>query len=93
MTIVEKIKMFEGKKAFVTGISKAFEAHKTGIEFIEYEVYQKVVDDCTYFKEYVVVTFNGGGKSVRNVGGNSHTANFREIGKLIDGGYYDEVRD
>jgi hypothetical protein len=45
----------------------------------------------TWYTEFAVVTFVGGGKSVRVISGNSNNTNFREIGKLIDGGYYDEV--
>lgn len=99
MTITEKIEMYKGKAAFVRDVSKAFEArsHKTGVERVEYEVYSKVfsgdTEENTCFAEYLVVTFVGGGKSVRSANGNSNIANFREIGKLIEGGYYDEVRD
>jgi hypothetical protein len=61
---------------------------------IDYEVYKKEInEDTTYFAEYIIVNFFGGNKSVRLVNGNSCTANFREIGKLLDGGYYEEVRD
>jgi hypothetical protein len=38
-----------------------------------------------------VVKFIGGGKCVRFVSGNSNTANFRVIGEMLDGGYYDEI--
>jgi hypothetical protein len=47
--------------------------------------------ESVYYTEFVVVTFTSGTISVRNISGNSNNANFREIGKLIDGGYYDEV--
>lgn len=96
MTIEEKIKMYSGKKAFVDKLSLAFqsEINKTGVVAIDYEVYCKEINPTTtYFAEYLVVNFVGGGKSVRSANGNSHNANFRELGKLIDGGYYDEVRD
>ena len=96
MTINEKIEMYKGKRAFVDQVSKAFqsEINKTGVVAVDYEVYCKEIKpEVIYFAEYIIVTFVGGGKSVRTVNGNSHNANFREIGKLIDGGYYDEVRD
>jgi hypothetical protein len=90
MTINEKIEMYKNKKAFIDDISKAFEvrSEKTGIVSIEYEVYSK--ED--YVTEYLVVNFVGGAKSVRCANGNSHSANYQEIGKLIDGGYYTELR-
>jgi hypothetical protein len=94
MTIAEKIEMYKGKKAFVSAVSKAFEAYsaKTGVESVAYEVYRKTDDNRDYFIEYLVITFVGGGKSVRSANGNSLNANFSEIGKLIDGGYYEEIR-
>lgn len=95
MTITEKIEMYKGKKAFIKNVSKAFEATPriSSVTSIDYEVYKKEIDkDITYFAEYIIVNFFGGGKSVRQVNGNSCTANFREIGKLLDGGYYEENR-
>lgn len=95
MTITEKIEMYKGKKAFIKNISKAFEVTPriSSVTSIDYEVYRKEIDkDITYFAEYIIVNFFGGGKSVRLVNGNSCTANFREIGKLLDGGYYEENR-
>jgi hypothetical protein len=97
MTRAEKIKMFKEKKAFIANISKAFESRPAGssIESVRYEVYNKWIPDhnVDYFAEYIVVTFVGGGRSVKIVNGNSNTANFRAIGTLLDGGYYDEVAD
>lgn len=95
MTITEKIEMYKGKKAFIKNVSKAFEVTPriSSVTSIDYEVYKKEIDkDITYFAEYIIVNFFGGGKSVRLVNGNSCTANFREIGKLLDGGYYEENR-
>ena len=92
MTIIKKIEMYRDKKVFVDNISKAFEASAgSSVVKIDYEVYEKDFCGETLFQEFLVVTFRGGAKSVRNANGNSNTANFRELGKLIDGGYYDEV--
>jgi hypothetical protein len=94
MTINEKLEMFRGKKAFIDSINKAFETRPAGssVSSVEYEVYRlDLKDDVTYFTEYLVVTFFGGGKTVRVANGNSNTANFRALGTLVDGGYYDEV--
>lgn len=89
---------FKNKKAFVNNINAAFQLRPRthSVAKIEYELYSKQitnehVTNHTYYQEYLVVTFNGGAKSVRSANGNSNTANFREIGKLIDGGYYDEM--
>ncbi len=96
ITIEEKIKMFKDKKAFIDNISKAFETRPrvSSVDSISYEVYRKEIDEeHTYFAEYLVVNFFGGGLSVTIANGNSNTANFRALGNLIDGGYYTEVRE
>lgn len=96
MTVAEKIEMFKNKQNFVDTISSAFQNNPKGtsVESISYEVYQKELENLgTYFCEWIVVHFVGGAISVRSVNGNSNHANFRAIGQLIDGGYYDEVPD
>lgn len=94
MTISEKLEMYKGKKSFIEGIGNVFKTIPSGssVSSVEYEVYRlDLKDDITYFTEYLTVTFFGGGKCVRVVNGNSNTANFRALGTLVEGGYYDEV--
>ena len=93
MTITEKIEMYKRKKAFVDDISNVLgiRAHRMGIMYVDYEVHRKTDDNRDYFVESVVVVYDGGGEAVRCVNGNSNYANYVEIGKLLDGGYYDEV--
>ena len=99
MTVEEKLEMYKGKKAFIDSISRVFEENNTNssVVSVNYEVYHKEVvrDENTYqsYREFVVVNYVGGGKSVKTVSGNSNTANFRVIGTMLDGGYYDEVQD
>lgn len=96
MTIEERIEMYKRKKVFIDSISKALEDEDCNISVVkvDYEVYSKQHPNCdnNYYSEFIVVTFFGGAKSVINVSGNSNYANFRAIGELIDGGYYDQVR-
>lgn len=98
MTVEKNNKVYQEKKAFIDGLNAAFQIKPRthSVESVAYELYSKqitneYVTDHTYYQEYLVVTFNGGAISVRNINGNSDTANFRELGKLIDGGYYSEV--
>lgn len=94
MTINEKLEMYRGKKAFIDELNKAFEIRPAGssVSSVEYEVYRiDLENDVTYFAEYLVVTFFGGGKCVRVANGNSNTTNFRVLGTLVEGGYYDEL--
>lgn len=91
-----KQEMYKEKKTFINNISKVFEARPAGsaIKTINYEVYYKPIvrDDCTYhhYIEFVIITFVGGGKSVKVVTGNSNTANFSALGSMLNGGYYEE---
>lgn len=93
MTIEEKITMYKRKKAFVDDISNVLvmRDHRIGIMYVDYEVYRKTDDNRDYFVEFVVVVYDGGGEAVRCVNGNSNYANYIEIGKLLAGGYYDEI--
>lgn len=95
LTRDQKMQMYRGKKRFIDHISKVFEDESlmSNVERVDYEVYSKLSPDGhdTWYTEFAVVTFVGGGKSVRVISGNSNNANFREIAKLIDGGYYDEL--
>jgi hypothetical protein len=95
LTMDQRMHMYRGKKQFINHISKVFEDEylMSNVERVDYEVYSKLSPDGhdTWYTEFAVVTFVGGGKSVRVISGNSNNTNFREIGKLIDGGYYDEV--
>jgi hypothetical protein len=96
MTKQEKIAMYNEKRAFVKNISKVFETKPAGssVESLDYEVYEKEIarDENIYREivEFVIVHFFGGGKSVKVVTGNSNTANFRVLGTMLNGGYYDE---
>jgi hypothetical protein len=94
MTVEERTKMYKDKKTFIDNISRALELSNTTVMRVDYEVYSRYNPeyDTTYYAEFAVVTFTGGAKSVRTISGNSDSANFREIGKLLDGGYYDENR-
>lgn len=98
MTIEEKIQMYKRKNAFIESLNEAFQTRPSGstVESVVYEVFKKDVtfEDriVTYFQEWLVVNFFGGGRSVRSANGNSNIANFRALGSLVEGGYYDEVR-
>jgi hypothetical protein len=96
LTLEQRMHMYKGKKLFVEGISKVFKIKSlnSNVKKVEYEVYSRVSrmdGESIYYSEFIIVTFTSGAISVRNVSGNSNNTIFGEIGKLIDGGYYDEV--
>jgi len=65
----------------------------TGVEFRLY--LSPAYDDPSrfYLDEYVVVHYRGGAWAARCTRANSNSANFRSIGDLLDGGYYEENRE
>lgn len=99
MTMEEKIEMCKEKKKFVENINDMFQVEPRcpSVDGVSYEVYSKTIDEvlfpgATDFREWVIVHFTGGGKSVRIVSGNSNIANFKVIGCMLTGGYYSEVQ-
>ena len=94
MTMEEKLEMYTEKKQFVENINEVFQMEPgcPSVEGVSYEVYSKDygagrVDN----REWIIVHFYGGGKSVKVVSGNSNIANFKVIGTMLAGGYYTEV--
>lgn len=81
----------ENKKGFVEKVSQAIVGNVPSIEKVEYEKYHRADKDWT--QEYIVVYFKGGAIGVRTVNATSCSAIFQEIGKLLCGGYYEEVED
>ena len=58
----------------------------------EFRVYiaQSRMNPSQYFvEEYIIITFHGGAWAAKRAGANSNAANFRAIGDLLNGGYYD----
>lgn len=79
----------ENKKEFVEKVSQAIVGNVPSIEKVEYEKYHRADRNVT--QEYVVIHFEGGAINVRNVSAMSCGVIFHEIGKMLFGGYYDEV--
>ena len=64
------------KVRFVERLSQGVQGGISNVDSITYEVYGSL--------EFVRVNYVGGGYTVRNCSGNSHSAIFREVGKLLD---------
>ena len=82
---MEEIK---SKIKFVSDISKTVVKYVAGISSVDYIVFKNKKNN--YTQEFVKVTFNSGGFSIRTCNGNSFAAVLYEISKLLDGGYYCE---
>lgn len=60
-----------------------------GVSNVSYKVF---VND-RFKREYAVVEFIGGNKCVRNCSGDSCSCIVSEIAKMLNGGYYEELRE
>ena len=80
------------KKNFVDRVAYAICGQpRIAIEKLTYEVWVDVDNNDNYF-EIIKIIYNGGAMTIRTVLGDSESAIFEEVAKLIYGGYYDEVR-
>ena len=83
------------KTRLVEGINEVFKKQDTSIEKIELKIFvnkDKLKEGHRLTEEYVVVTYKGGSIAVANNCMNSVTATYRNIGLLLNGGYYDQVK-
>ena len=81
---------FAKKVKFVEDVSKAIVPFLDNVYNIEYRIFQ-LMENPSIHKEFLVIHYVGGGKTVRNCTGNSCSAILQEIAKYLDNGYYDEV--
>lgn len=79
------------KVSFVKKISDALVPVQGNVESVEYRIfYDKRYNSK---REYVIINYKGGARTVRNCTGNSCSAIFNEIAKYLEHGYYDEEWD
>lgn len=77
------------KVKFVEGMSNSITPFITGITKVEYVVFKH--NEHGHYQEFVVITYNGGARTVRNCNGNSYSAILDEINRYINSGYYSEL--
>ena len=93
MTVEERYAMYLEKKKFMENLNEVFQMDPgcPSVEGVNYELYTKDYGEGRIDeREWVIVHFVGGGKSVKVVSGNSNIANFRVVGTMLVGGYYAE---
>ncbi len=91
MTTEERYNMYLEKKQFVENLNEVFriEPGCPTVEGVSYEVWTKTfAEDKVDEREWIIVHFSGGGKSVKLATCNSNIANYKVIGTLLLGGYY-----
>lgn len=64
-----------------------------GVELRFYVIPRDDKPGTWFVDEYLTVTYHGGAKTFRRATANSSSANFIEIGRLLNGGYYAEIDD
>lgn len=85
MLTEEKKKKIE----FVKKLNEAIQFAGKNVEQVNY----KIFESDSAVRELLEVIYKGGARAVRNCTGDSCYTIFEELGKLLYGGYYDEVRD
>ena len=78
------------KVQFVKEISDTVVKVQSNVSSISYEVYQSKKNP-KWITEFLIVLYVGGAMSVRNCTATSCSGIFKEIAKLLDHGYYDEL--
>lgn len=85
--------LWQAKKVnFVNKLREAIVPVVPNVIDIEYKIFQNV-EQPNCIKEYLIITYEGGARTVRICSGNSCSAIFEEIGKYLNHGYYDEERE
>ncbi len=84
----EVIKEYRSKKEYIKELGKTIVAYHPNIVDVRLDIF---IDANGCKREYLVVKYKGGAIAVRDCGANSNYANYVELGKLINGGYYSEV--
>ena len=74
---------YEKKNEFVKMLSKAISKYIRNIDRIEYEAYKSTEHPEWSPEEFIIVHYVGGATQVRCTSGNSHGANYEEIGKML----------
>ena len=83
--------MYTKKQKFINDLSEVIVKNQPNVVKVSYRVYKRVdLDTCC---EMLLVEYKGGGLAVRNITGDSMSCIFREIGKYLDEGYYEELDD
>ena len=93
MALEGKREMYLEKKKFMENLNEVFQMDPgcPSVEGVNYELYTKDYGEGRIDeREWVIVHFVGGGKSVKIVSGNSNIANFKVVGTMLVGGYYAE---
>ena len=71
----------KNKIGFVSDLSKAVGNRVSGIESLDYAVFEDL--DHGWYDEYLVVNYKGGAVQARNCSGNSNAAILEELGKMV----------
>ena len=83
-----EVKELIHKQQFIKQLNAVIIANIPNIKNITYDIF-RINQEFIY--EYLVVTYSNDSIDVRNCSMDSLSAILKELSKLLDGGYYDEV--
>lgn len=87
---LSKIQLIDRVSYAISGYDEYGISRAGTVSGVRYEVY----DMGEYgYQEYLIVEYYGGAIAVRSCNMNSNAAVIRELGRLLNGGYYDEIED
>ena len=78
------------KVDFVKELSDVYSKYQHNVERIDYVVF-KTTADYDGKREFLIITYVGGGRTIKLCTGNSYSAIASEIANHLDNGYYDQV--
>ena len=77
------------KVNFIKELNEVIVKYHGGVNSVEYIVFKH--KETEHMEEFLVITYEGGAKSIRNCSGNSFSAVFEELSRYLDTGYYSEL--
>jgi len=76
------------KKQFVAELNDTIIKYQGNVESIRYDIFQNT-EDGDWVREFLVINYVGGCRTIRPCTGNSYSAIFKEISDHLDHGRYD----
>lgn len=84
----ETTKLFyEGKQKQIADLGKAIIEGQPNVQEVRFELYEHKIEG--WREEFIIVTYKGGAFTSLSTNGNSFSANYTAIGRVLNSGNYD----
>ena len=84
------LEYLQKKVDFVKELSDVYSKYQGNVERIDYVVF-KYTANYDERREFLIITYVGGRRTIKICTGNSYSAIAREIASYLDNGYYDQI--